>query len=70
MTKKQIKALLEKRYKLALELVSVSAKVDDYIIEHNLQDKVPNEDWLLGVEILGNPRASADIVMKIIEENE
>lgn len=70
MTKKQVITLLNKRCELAKQLLSVSAKVDDYIIEHSLEDKIPSEDWLLGVEVLGNPRASADTVIKIIEENE
>ncbi len=69
MTKKQVIALLNRRCELTKELLSVSARIDNYIFEHNLDDKVPSEDWLLGVEMLGNPRASADTVIKIIEEN-
>lgn len=68
MTKKQAIALVNKRCNLAKQLLSVSSKVDAYIIEHNLQDKVANEDWLLGVEMLGNPRASADEIIKVIEK--
>lgn len=68
MTKKQAIALVNKRCKLAKQLLVVAGKVDTYIIEHNLQDKIESEDWLLGVEVLGNPRASADEIIRVIEK--
>lgn len=68
MTKKQVISLLHKRAKLAKELLDVSAKIDRYIEEHHLEDKIENEDWLLGVEILGCPNASAERVIEIIEK--
>ncbi len=68
MTKRQAIALVNKRCNLAKQLLVVSGKVDAYILEHNLQDKIESEDWLLGVEMLGNPRASADEVIKVIEK--
>ena len=68
MTKKQIIALLNKRAKLGHELLVACGKVDDYIRGHHLEDKVSDEDWLTGVEILGNPKASADRIIEIIKE--
>lgn len=69
MSKKEVIALLRKRAKLASELVSVEAEIAIYIVEHNLQDKVDEVDWLIGAEVLGNPVSSANSVIKVIKNN-
>ena len=69
MTKQQIIKLLHRRQKLAEELMDVCEKVDDYITENKLEDKVEPYDWLTGCEIYCNPFASSERVIAIIEEN-
>ena len=69
MTKQQIIKLLHRRQKLAEELMDVCGKVDDYIVENKLEDKVEQYDWLTGCEVYCNPLASSERVIAVIEEN-
>ena len=71
MTKREVIALLRKRAKLASELISMEALIREYIMEHDLQNKVDEYDWMMGVEVFGNPTSSGSVesVIKVINNN-
>ncbi len=66
---KKIEHLIDRRTKLAMELIEVSSQVDDFITEHGMENEVEDFDWLTGCEIYGNPAESGERIKEAIRKH-
>lgn len=63
---KYIEQALERREKYAEKLNEACAVVDKFIFKNGLDDEIEDYDFCTGVEIYGNPSASAERIRQAI----
>ncbi|MBR0542536.1 MAG: hypothetical protein IJK26_10105 [Clostridia bacterium] len=66
---KKVEAMIDRRTRLAQELMEACCEVDDFIKDNGLEDEVENCDWLTGVEIYCNPAASGERIKEAIRNH-
>lgn len=64
---KRMENLIDKRTKLANQLMDVCQDVDNLIEELGLEDVVDSSDWSSGCEIYSNPDESGDRLKNVIK---
>ena len=66
---KKIERLIERRARLAAELMIADAQLVEWLEENGLVDKVEEYDIMTGSEMYVNPYASADRIREVILDN-
>lgn len=66
---KKIEKLIDRRTKLAEELMDVGSQVDSFIYENGIESEIEEYDMLTGCEIYVNPSASGERVKEAIRNH-
>lgn len=66
---KKVEAMIDRRTRLAEELITACIEVDDYIQANGLEGEVEDCDWLAGCELYVNPSASGERIKQAIREH-
>ena len=67
---KKMERLIDRRSKLASDLMDVCSEIDDFIEKNGLYDEIDNEDCFGGVEIYSAPYESGRRVKEAIVAHE
>lgn len=66
---KKVEEMIDRRTRLANELITACCEVDDYIQANGLEGEVEDCDWLTGCEIYVNPSASGERIKQAIRNH-
>lgn len=67
---KKVEAMIDRRTRLAQELMKACADVDDFIRDNGLDEEIESFDWLTGAEIYVNPASSGERIKEAIRSHE